>query len=488
MIQVTKKNEAFLKIEAPDTIVQTLSKSLTTTIPGFQYTPAFKNSKGKWDGSVRLFNSLKGELLYGHLQKLIQIAEEQNEKISFGKGVIDTDTITIDDLHNLLDNANLPSKFERRDYQLRYAAEALSRKKVLIESPTGSGKSFIMYMICLKLLYAINNKIAIIVPRTSLVEQLYSDFADYGMDVERYCGRIYAKYNDSNPKKKIYITTWQSIAKEKPDYFNQFGAVIGDEAHGFKAKSLRHIMENCINASYRIGLTGTVPKEVSSKILIEGLLGPKFTIENTDTTALIKQGYLNRMEPIKIVVLQYTNQERKLHKSTKYQEEIDFIINHERRNKYLKELTKSLKGNTLLLFSRVETHGKPLFNSMKESINKNVYYISGEVETDDREQIRKIMANESDAVIIASMGTFSTGVNIPNLDNLILGYPTKKDITVLQMIGRVLRLSSLKTRVFDIVDDLSWNGNHNYAMRHALERIKIYASKDFEYEIETISI
>ncbi len=483
MIRILKRNESHLKIEGPPDFLNALSKKLTVTIPNFQHTPAFKNAKGKWDGSVRYFSQANCNLLYGHLNEVLSIAQELNYKVTLETGVNDVDKFSVADVNKLLDEANLPAKFERRDYQLQYASAALSQKRILIESPTGSGKSFLMYIILLKLLDAMEGRIAVIVPRTSLVEQMYSDFADYGMDVERYCGRIYAKYKDINPDKRIYITTWQSIATRELDYFLQFEAVLGDEAHTFKAKSLRYIMENCNNASYRIGLTGTIPSKPSEKLLVEGLFGPEYNLETS--RSLIDRGVLNEMHPIKVKVLKYSETERKLNRKTKYQEEIDFIINSDKRNKYLKELTKSLSSNTLLLFSRVEAHGKPLYELIKDRVGKNVYFISGEVETIEREKIRKIMESESDAVIIASMGTFSTGINIPNLNNLILAMPTKSDELVVQMIGRVLRKSDSPTKVYDIVDDLSWNGEHNYAMRHALERIKIYAKKEYDYVIET---
>lgn len=481
MIHITKKNEAFLRVECDDIIAMDISEHFSVTIPNYQHTPAFKKSKGGWDGSIRLFSPHKKELLYGHLGELAKFAKRKGVPITLGKGVIDFDNLQTTDIDDFLDAALLPPRFERRPYQYSAAVEALNTKRLIVESPTASGKSFLAYIVLLKLLDAVEGKIAIIVPRTSLVEQLYSDFAEYGLDVDRYCGRIYARYKDNYPKQRVYITTWQSIAKMEASYFHQFDAVIGDEAHGFKAKSLKHIMENCINAGYRIGMTGTVPTKRNDKLVVEGLFGPKFQGESTN--ALIDKGYLNKMLPIKIDVLKHNDVNKKLISKSTYQEEIEFITDNKDRNAYLLKLAESLDGNTLVLFSRVESHGKLLYNSMNEITKKRTFFVSGEVEAIERERIRKLVLDESNSIVFASMGTFSTGVNIPNLDNLILAAPTKSDISLTQMIGRVLRKSTRPTRIFDIVDDLSYEDKKNYVMHHALERIKLYAKKDFKYEI-----
>lgn len=493
MIRVDKINEAFLRIDSDDPeFAYDLCEKLTFKLPGYQHMPAFKKSKGAWDGSIRMFSPHSGVLYYGHLGILAQFASEKGYKLSFSDDVIDFNNLNDSDIDRLLDNAKVPSHFERRDYQYLSSIEALNLKRLIIESPTASGKSFIAYIMMLyflesKLVHqATDQKIALIVPRKSLVEQMYSDFEEYGMDVETHCARLYDKYKDHYPKQPILITTWQSISKKPQDYFHQFSAIIGDEAHGFKASSLRYIMENSINAQYRIGMTGTVPKEKNAWLTVQGLFGPTFKV--TNTKKLQKQGYLNKMSPIEVHMLQYPDEERQKMKGAKYQDEISYLIDNESRNNYLKNIAIRAEGNTLLLFSRVEKHGKPLYNKIVNSTDRPVYFISGGVKVEEREKIRHLVKSHDNAIIVASIGTFSTGVNIPNLDTLIIASPTKSHITLVQMIGRVLRKSKRATQVVDVVDDLSWEKEKNYALNHAMQRIKIYAEQEFDYVFKPINL
>ena len=481
-IRVSKKNETFLYLNCHESICHEIADHFSVQIPNYRHLPAFTKSKGKWDGKIKLFSAYKRNLYYGLIGHLANYAREHKIKLHIDDDVLTPKNWGVEDVKSLLDANNCPLTL--RDYQEKAVLHALNFGRTTIESPTASGKSFIIYASLLALMNHIKGKIVIIVPTTSLVEQIYSDFAEYGMDVEQHCARIYEKYPEKYPEQKIIISTWQSIFTMKEEYFHQFDVVFGDEAHGFDAKSLKHIMENCINAEWRVGLTGTVPKERSKRLLIEGLFGPVFVTEKSKT--LIEQGYLNETNPFQIIQLIYTDEERKRAQKFKYQEELSFLIEHEKRNNYIKDLVIETKGNTLVLFDRVQKHGKPLYNLIKENTDKKVFYISGETKVKAREKIRKIVNDEKDATIVASSGTFSTGVNIPTLDNLIFAASSKDSKKVLQSIGRVLRKSNLKTTVYDLIDDLSWNDNNNYIMNHGLERLKIYAREEFEYEVRQV--
>ncbi len=485
-IRVVKLNEVFLQLECNEIFAHELSDKLSFKPDGFQHMPAFKKSRGAWDGTMRLFSPHTKLLYYGHLGIMAKLAHELGEEVVLGPDVFTLGNTTRPDLERLLDAAKVPNRFERRDYQFEGTLEAINMRRLILQSPTASGKSFMIYM---KLLYLLsqtgyNRKTALIVPRTALVEQMYSDFEEYGADVGSLCGRLYAKYKDPYPKQPVLITTWQSIVKQEPAYFHQFGAVIGDEAHGFKAKGLKHIMENMVNASFRVGLTGSVPQDKAGWMTVQGLFGPTYKVATT--VELQKQGFLNEMNPIEIHMLKYPDADRKVKRQ--YQDEISFLIDNEARNNHLKETAITAEGNTLVLFSRVEKHGKPLYNSIKESTDRPVYFIAGGVKTDERERIRKLVKEHDNAILVASVRTFSTGSNVPNLDTLIIAAPTKSYITVVQMIGRVLRKSNKPTRIVDVVDDLSWDGEKNYVLTHAMERVKIYAQQDFKYTMKTINL
>jgi len=324
----------------------------------------------------------------------------------------------------------------------------------------------------------------IVVPTTSLVEQMYKDFSDYGWDVGSYCHKIYAG-KERETESQVIITTWQSIYKLPRKYFERFNVVVGDEAHQFKSKSLVSIMTKLGDAKYRFGFTGTLDGSETHKWVLEGLFGPSYKIIKTDE--LMKQGHLATLD-INVLLLKHPPT-----KFNTFEEEIQYIINHSRRNKFIKNLALDLKGNTLILFARVEGHGEPLYeliNNNNVIENRRVFFIHGGVDTEDREKVREITETENNAIIVASYGTFSTGINIKNLHNVIFASPSKSRIRNLQSIGRVLRKGEQKTRatLYDIADDISYKSHRNYTLNHLIERIKVYNEEKFNYDIVNIPL
>jgi superfamily II DNA or RNA helicase len=322
-----------------------------------------------------------------------------------------------------------------------------------------------------------------VVPTTSLVEQMFKDFQDYGWDAQNHCHRIYAGRERTNVN-EVTITTWQSIYNLDRSFFEDFNVIIGDEAHLFKSKSLIGVMTKLHHAKYRFGFTGTLDGTQTHKWVLEGLFGPSYKV--TQTKKLIDEGHLATLD-IQCVVLKH-----KPKKFDTYEDEIQYLISHERRNKFLTNLTCDLKGNTLLLFTRVESHGDILYEMINNKVNegRKVFYIHGGVATDEREEVRRITEEEKDAIIVASFGTFSTGINIKNLHNVIFASPSKSRIRNLQSIGRVLRKGKdkVKARLYDIADDITLNSRKNYTLNHFIERVKIYVSEHFNYEIVSVDL
>ena len=329
------------------------------------------------------------------------------------------------------------------------------------------------------------DKLLILVPTTSLVEQMYSDFIDYGWQ-EEYMQKIYSGY-DKNVTKRVVISTWQSIYKFPTKYFEQFGCVIGDEAHLFKAKSLTTILTKLHLCPYRFGLTGTLDGMQTHRLVLEGLFGSLNKV--TTTKELIDEKTLASFK-IKALVLTYPEHECKLVKDMNYQDEIDFIVTHPKRNEFIKDLTLALKGNTLVLFQFVEKHGSVLYDIIKSNTDRKVFYVYGGTDTQTREDIRAITENEKDAIIVASYGTFSTGINIRNLHNIVFSSPSKSRVRTLQSIGRGLRRSETKdtATLFDIADDITYKSKRNFTINHFLERINIYNEEQFDYEIKRIKM
>jgi len=477
-IEVSKKDEVYLKINCEAGIAQEICDYFTFQVPGYTFMPAYRMKI--WDGKIRLFNIHNRVLYGGLLEYVFKFAENRHYKV-----VPDGDwwkPIKIEENKNFIDNLNLP--FEPRDYQLNAFHHALSYKKSLLVSPTASGKSLIIYL----LVRALNIKTLIIVPTTSLVSQLYADFQEYGWDSAKYCHQVYAG-QDKVSDKKVVISTWQSIYKLGRKLFEPYKLVIGDEAHGFKSKSLTAIMTKCVNAEYRIGTTGTLDGTQTHKLVLEGLFGKIYKV--TTTKKLIDRKQLASFR-IDIIVLKYPDEICEKFRKIKYVDELEFIVGHEKRNKYIRNLVLSLDGNTLLLFRLVKKHGSILYNMIKEEAddNRKTFFVHGGTETDTREQIRAIAETEQDAIIVASYGVFSTGINIRNLHNIIFASPSKSRIRNLQSIGRGLRLSdnNQETVLYDITDDMRWKNRKNYAYRHHEDRMKIYDEETFPYKIYNIPL
>ena len=328
-----------------------------------------------------------------------------------------------------------------------------------------------------------HQKILLVVPTTSLVEQMYKDFEDYGWDPKNHCHRIYQGRERTNVN-EVTITTWQSVYNLERGFFEDYDVIIGDEAHLFKSKSLVNIMDKLHHAKYRYGFTGTLDGTQTHKWVLEGLFGPSYKVTSSKT--LIDQGHLSQLE-IQCIVLKYKPQ-----KFETYEDEIQFLISSEKRNNFIKNLAIDLKGNTLILYSRVESHGQVLYEMINNSvdINRKVFFVHGGVDAEERELVREITENEKNAIIVASYGTFSTGINIKRLHNVIFASPSKSRIRNLQSIGRVLRKGKdkVKAKLYDIADDLTKGSRKNYTLNHFIERIKIYVKEQFNYDIITINI
>lgn len=475
-----------LEVDVDAGMAAELSDYFSFYVPGYKFMPAYKNKV--WDGKIKLFNRMNGELAAGLYVYLLKFAAERSyivdteESHQYGFPV---PAQTAPELSQLLADATLP--FQPREYQYDAIVTALTRNRAILLSPTGSGKSFIAYLLMKYYLSTEDQKVLIIVPTTSLVEQMYSDFRDYGMDVEQV-HKIYSG-KDKSTGKRIILSTWQSIYKLPARWFKQFGMIIGDECHGFKSKSLSSIMNKSTEAKYRYGLTGTLDGTQTHKLVLEGLFGPVYRV--TATKDLQDDGTLAPLD-IKVLLMNYPEQVRKDFGKKTYADEIDWIVRNDARNRFVRNLALDASGNTLVLFHRVEAHGKPLFDliSSKAAEGRKVFFISGQTDTADREAVRKIVEKQKDAIIVASLGTFSTGINIRNLHNIIFASPSKSQIKVLQSIGRGLRQSEdgRETILYDVTDDLHWKNRRNYTLLHGAERVKIYEKEQFKYNIIKVDI
>jgi len=482
-ITISKKNEIYLKVKAEPHIYQELSEHFTFDVPGAKFMPQYRSKY--WDGKIRLFSTHTGEIYVGLLDKVVSWAKKFNYKVEFennkfyGTPFEENEMISYEGVKDYMTKI---SRHKPRDYQIDAVYDALRYNRKLLISPTASGKSLMIYSI-VRYFAERNEKILLVVPTTSLVEQMFKDFRDYGWNAEEYCHRIYSGREKTN-EYPVVITTWQSIYKLPRTFYEEFDVVIGDEAHQFKSKSLVSIMTKMDNTKYRFGFTGTLDGTQTHKWILEGLFGPSYKV--TQTKELIDKGHLSKLQ-IKILILKHNPQIFE-----NFEDEVQFIIGHPKRNNFIKNLALDLKGNTLILFSRVETHGQPLYELINSSVDndRKVFYVHGGVDTEERELVREITEKENNAIIVASYGTFSTGINIKNLHNVIFASPSKSRIRNLQSIGRVLRKGDNKTQavLYDIADDCTKNSRKNYTLNHLIERVKIYTEEDFNYEFVQINL
>ena len=488
LIIIEKKNEVYITIECDSGVQREISEFFTFYVPGYKFMPAFRNRM--WDGKIRLFSQKTKEIYFGLYPYIKAFAEERGYNIVAGKD-IDIDNKVDRDVVTKFSNS-LGQKFEARDYQIDAIYHSLKRNRTLLVSPTASGKSFIIYSLIRYYSHLIkeesNNRILLIVPTTSLVEQMYTDFESYGWNAKKYCHRLYSGYSNQTDK-KVLISTWQSLYKLPKEYFKQFGCVFGDEAHLFKSKSLTEIMTKLLDCKYRIGLTGTLDGAHTHKLVLEGLFGAVNKV--TTTKKLMDKKQLSNLA-VRCLILKHSEANCKIISKGKYQDEIDYLVSSKSRNNFIRNLALKLKGNTLILFQLVEKHGKNLHQIIQDKAeeNRKIFYIYGGVETEEREKARAIVENESDAIIVASYGTFSTGINIKNLHNIIFASPSKSRIRNLQSIGRGLRLGDNKVNatLYDISDDLIYKSKENYTLKHFQERINIYNEEEFDYEIHNINL
>ena len=481
-LTVKKKNEVYITIHSDEEYVhRELADYFTFEVPEAKFLK--KNPRYKyWDGTIRLYSPATGDLYHGLMKHVQTWADEKQYIVEYEKndwyGDIEDDNkfVSPEGVKHFMDKI---SNIKPRTYQYKAVYEAIKYNRKLLLSPTGSGKSLMIYAI-VRYYAATAKKILIVVPTTSLVEQMVNDFISYGWNADDFIHKIYGG-KDKVTDKNIIISTWQSIYKFPKRYFDDIDCVIGDEAHLFKSKSLTGIMTKLHNAKYRFGFTGTLDGSKTHKWVLEGLFGECEQVTKTDD--LIKDGYLSKFR-IKVLLCKHAPQHFE-----SYHDEMEYLVEHKGRNNLIKNLVNDLDGNTLVLFNYVEKHGTPLYELINNTIDpeRKLFFVHGGTEVEDREEVRQITETESNAIIVASYGTFSTGINIKRLHNIVFASPSKSRIRNLQSIGRVLRKGEGKeiATLYDVADDI---GGQNYTLRHLNERVNIYNDENFKYEVIKVNL
>jgi superfamily II DNA or RNA helicase len=495
-ICLCKINHVYIKVQAERSVEAELREAFSFFVPNYKFMPQYKH--GVWDGKLYLYDARQKTFPAGLYPQLVKFCEDRNYTINIHDTSLPFDFPN--EGHDILD-LNLPisvhnKRVEPRDYQIESVNHFIRNQRGILLSPTGSGKSLMIYLL---LRYFSEDRFLIVVPTTALVEQMYSDFQDYSSLDEEFnvnentVHRIYSGHGKDYGDKRIIITTWQSIHNLSASWFLPFTAVIGDEAHTFKAKSLNKIMNACVNAHVRIGTTGTLDGSQINELVLNGLFGP---VHRATTTKKLMDNDTLSQTHINVIRLEYSKDECDMFNKivSKYPQEMAYLTQIKKRNNFICKLALTQTKNTLILFNYVATHGIPLYELLRalcEESGRPVMFISGEIDTQYREKVRHIMEEETNAILVASVGTFSTGINIRNLHNIIFASPTKSQIRVLQSIGRGLRKhgENSKLKIFDIIDDLTGGRKKkNFALKHGIERLKIYVKERFDFSTHDLNL
>jgi len=459
-----------------------MSEAFSFDVEGASFSPAYR--KKFWDGKIRLLSTHTKSLPAGLTYQACRWLDRHGYDWKFEDNQYYGTPYEMDNrvfYEGVELFMNKISGVKPREYQVETVFHALKEYRKTIVSPTGSGKSLMIYAIC-RYLKSIDKKVIVVVPSKGLVEQMTKDFADYGWDADQFVHKIYAGHAKDTDK-PVTITTWQSVYGLDKQWFRQFDAVVGDECHNFKAKSLQGIMKKLPDAKWRYGFTGTLDGKNVHKLILEGHFGPVY--KTTSSSDLMEKGFLAKLK-VEIIQLKHTPE-----KFNTYNDEIEAIGNMYHRNRFICNLANSLEGNVLVLFGRVDGHGIPMHEMITNMTTRPIHLIYGDTKVKVREEVRAISEQTSDNIILGSYGTMSTGVNIKNLHHVIFASPSKSRIRVLQSIGRGLRKAKGKNHamLYDIADDFrKEHGRNNFTLNHLAERIKYYIDEDFEYRVSEMSL
>ena len=481
---IEKVNSSCVHLVCEDGLSHRIYNVFSAYAPGYRFNPRFKMHV--WDGKVRCYNPMSQILPIGLLNNLLVWCDQHNIQYSlqgFKDGL--TDTIDKEDLEKQM-NSYITAGFQARDYQVNAVHAALTNRRGVLLSCTGSGKSLMIYTF---LRYLLDNKdvhrAILIVPSVSLVEQMYSDFQDYGWDdLEDHVEML---YSGKKPifKKEILISTWQSLEKEDQEFFEVYDACVVDECHQAKCSVVTRLLKLMHNAEYKIGTSGTLPTEISEQLQINSVIGN--VLFELKSCELIARGYLTKLN-IAAIFLKYPEAFIAENKERTYPEEVKMVEEYPNRNKVLNFIIDHTSPmNNMLILVNHRNHLRDVETYLHENYpDKKVSIITGDVKAKVREEIRTGIEDEDGTILLATYQTMSTGVNIPKLHAIMLFSNSKSRIKVLQSIGRGLRKHNSKNKViiYDIVDDLSYKKRtgriaKNYCMQHFDERSNYYIEQEF---------
>lgn len=497
MILTLTEDNQFLRIdEATEIELEQIRISLTKRIESWRFHPLVK--RGVWDGYVSYIKDDKW-IPAGLWRHIMSICKEYRFELKIDgiKRLIDSNINAEQFEEWALDFFN-GSQITPRDYQIETAYNILKFRKCLAELATSAGKTLISFLTVAYMLEKGHaQRILFIVPNVSLVVQAHEDFHEYNYRnrIDLRIQQIFAG-QEVKKNKNIIIGTYQSLIKKDAAYFAEFDAVIVDETHKAKGASIKEILSKCVNAKYRFGLSGTIPKDGTlDKLTLMSQTGP--VISEVKASFLQEQGHIAQCV-VKVIEMNYATPKQrtafmelaqnKYDNKDVFSLEQNFVITSDARLNFISNVIARVPRNSLVLFHRIE-HGQRLYEKLRQESNKRVFYVDGGTASDIREEYKKKMEAGEEIVIVASFGTFSTGISIKKIHNIFFTESFKSEVIIRQSIGRGLRQHHSKDKVLivDFVDDIRTIEWDNYLYKHGKVRQSIYKQEKFEFTVKKVN-
>ena len=490
-------NKQFLRIdEASELEIEQLNITFNRRIENWRFHPLVK--KGLWDGYISYIKDDKW-IPSGLWKEVVDLCKQYKFELKMnGVTSMFDPSVKLEEFTEWALDYFDGHEITPRDYQIDAAYNILKFRRCLSELATSAGKTLITYMVIAYMLEkGKSGRVLLIVPNVSLVVQASEDFMDYNWRnaTNIKVQQIYSGQK-IRPGRNMVIGTYQSLVKKDKEYFQQFDAVIIDETHKAKSTSIKTILQKCTAANYRFGLSGTIPKaKTLDRLTLMAHTGPVITEVNANF--LQEEGHIAGCN-VKVIKMDYAPQSTKdafremsqnrYESKDVYRFESNYVINSTGRLAFICNIISRVRGNSLVLFHRIE-HGKRIYEKLRQDSDKPVYYVDGNTDKDIREEYKKKMEAGAQVVIVASYGTFSTGISIKKIHNIFFTESFKSEVIIRQSIGRGLRKHHTKSEVniIDFVDDLSSPDWDNYLIRHAKARQKIYKEQKFPFDIKNVT-
>lgn len=488
IVELTKYDDYNIKISTSGNseIITAIDNYFSPYADGYFFHPKYK--QGVWNGRINFFNKRMMTLPIGLFEELMTMLNEKNYLT-----VLSEELRQIQTPPKTTHNIQLPNWFSKdgeqyslHDYQADGINCLLDHKFGIAVVGTAGGK---MPMIVAGIKGMLEEdpsaKILVICIRQQLVEQVYKEFAVTGESqdkVVRLHGENKEALKSKNPQ--VVIATWQSIdslRKKGKDFFKLFDAVIVDEVQSAKANVLSNILDMMKNTTWRFGLTGSMPPNRADKYTVLSKIGPVRYIKKSKS--LQDEGYISKVY-IKMIGLMW-KRPKKDYENEDYPQERNWLEQNSSRNKFIGNLvharfSRKKEENTLILVEKIE-HGKTLQDIISK-LGYETYFVHGSMNLADREDIRELAEEKNNICIVATYGTFSTGINIKRIHSIIFAMPGKGEVRTVQSIGRGLRKTDKKDSLilFDIFDDTV------FSKKHMKQRQQIYKEQGFPFSVSVI--